>query len=615
MNYQMLDEFFQGHSTHAYELFGAHVADNGVTFTVYAPEARSVQVEGDFNGWDGNRNWLTKIDYRGVWEGFVPEAREYQLYKLLIETKDGQWVEKADPYGRYGELRPRFSSIIVDGFKFPWTDKRWCNHRSLNYDKPVNIYEVHAGGWKKDQFGNWYTYNQLTKELIPYVKEKGYTHIEFMPLMNHPFDGSWGYQIAGFYALTSKYGTVYEFQNFVNEAHKAGIGVIMDFVAVHFASDSYGLCAFDGSKVYEYQNENEKSQWGSFNFDLGKDPVRSFLMSAANYWVNQYHLDGLRMDAVSNMIFWDGNKNRGENNGALEFIRRFNGKLAYEHPGLMLIAEDSSDYPKVTADTADGGLGFHYKWDLGWMNDTLSYYKKDPIFRKYHHNALTFSMMYYWSERFMLPLSHDEVVHGKGTIINKMWGLYGEKFAQCKNLYTYMMTHPGKKLNFMGNEIGHFREFDEMKQLDWFLLDYPTHQTFERAITDLHRIYLAHPAFWKYDYDLKGFHWINADDASASVYSYYREDEHDCFVVLLNMTPNGYEQFSIGVPYKGTYEEIFNSEKSIYGGQDMVNYTPVTSFEGSYREFKQMITVRLAPFAGIIFHVKKPRVRKHKTEE
>ncbi|MBQ4011803.1 MAG: hypothetical protein II602_04595, partial [Erysipelotrichales bacterium] len=353
MNYQMLDEFFQGHSTHAYELFGAHVADNGVTFTVYAPEARSVQVEGDFNGWDGNRNWLTKIDYRGVWEGFIPEAREYQLYKLLIETKDGQWVEKADPYGRYGELRPRFSSIIVDGFKFPWTDKRWCDHRSLNYDKPVNIYEVHAGGWKKDQFGNWYTYNQLTKELIPYVKEKGYTHIEFMPLMNHPFDGSWGYQIAGFYSLTSKYGTVYEFQNFVNEAHKAGIGVIMDFVAVHFASDSYGLCAFDGSKVYEYQNENEKSQWGSFNFDLGKDPVRSFLMSAANYWVNQYHLDGLRMDAVSNMIFWDGNKNRGENNGALEFIRRFNGKLAYEHPGLMLIAEDSSDYPKVTADMYD----------------------------------------------------------------------------------------------------------------------------------------------------------------------------------------------------------------------------------------------------------------------
>ena len=601
MDRNQLEAFFQGKSANAYELFGSHVNKEGVTFTVYAPEALSVQVEGDFNQWNGSQSWLSKIDDRGVWEITVPEAKEYQLYKYIIETKNHEWFEKADPYARYSQLRPEWSSIIVDGMNYKWTDKKWMNNRSLNYDKPMNIYEVHAGGWRRDEFGNWYTYKKLAEELIPYVKEKGYTHIELMPLMNHPFDGSWGYQIAGFYSCTSRYGTIYEFQDFVNECHKNGIGVIMDFVAVHFASDGFGLVNFDGSKVYEYANENAQSQWGSFNFDLGKDPVRSFLMSAGNYWITNFHLDGLRMDAVSNMIFWEGNKNRGENDGALTFIRRFNHTLNNLHPEVMMIAEDSSDYPKVTLPLDEGGLGFHYKWDLGWMNDTLNYYKKDPVFRKYHQNQLSFSMMYFWSEKFVLPLSHDEVVHGKATIIDKMWGLYGEKFAQNRNLNVYMMTHPGKKLNFMGNELGHFREFDEAKELDWFLLKYPAHIGFEKSVVDLNHLYLDHPAFWKYDYDFRGFRWIDADNSDYSTFSYYREDDKECFVVVLNMTPTSHEQFVVGVPYSGKYKEVYNSESAMYGGCDMVNPKVITSRKQKFKECDHVITIRLAPFAGVIF--------------
>lgn len=613
MNQQLMDTFFAGHCLDAYQIFGAHVEETpeaGVRFTVYAPHAKNVQVAGDFNGWDGNRSWLAKIDERGVWSGFVAGASEFALYKYRIETSQGQWIEKADPYGTYSELRPKWSSIVVDGQKYAWHDDGWMAQRSKNYDRPVNIYEVHAGGWKRDELGNWYTFRRLEQELIPYVKEFGFTHIELMPLCAYPFDGSWGYQIFGYYSLTSRYGTVYDFQHFVEACHQAGIGVIMDFVPVHFASDAYGLVNFDGGHVYEYAKDiDANSEWGTYNFDLWSETTRSFLMSAASYWVQTYHIDGLRMDAISNVIFWQGNKNRGVNEGALAFIRRMNYNLSQRYPTVMLIAEDSSDFPKVTHSTLDMGLGFDYKWDLGWMNDTLKYYKRDPIYRKYHHHDLTFSMAYFYSERFLLPLSHDEVVHGKLSIINKMWGSYDQKFAQCKNLMTYMMTHPGKKLNFMGNEIGHFREFDEAKELDWFLMKYPRHQAFTRAVRDLMKIYAAHSAFSRYDYTWDGFQWIDADNNEQSIYSYEREDETGCFVVVLNMTPASYEEFRIGVPYKGTYTELYNTEKDIYEGCNMCNFKPVKTQNKPFQQQKQSMVIRIAPFAGVIFHHKKRKPR------
>ena len=604
----MIDAFFNGTSFDAYQLFGAHISKDkqGVDFTVYAPHAKNVQVAGDFNGWDGNWNWLTKIDDRGIWHVHVLEAKEYHLYKYRIETNDG-WVEKADPYATYSELRPNWASIIVDTNNFKWTDSKWLKKRSKCFEEPLNIYEVHFGGWKRNEFEQWYTYKQLEIELIPYVLENGYTHIEIMPIFAYPFDGSWGYQIFGFYSLTSRYGTAHDFQHFVDTCHKNGIGVIIDFVPVHFASDGYGLVKFDGSEVYEYPKDYDaNSEWGTFNFDLGKDTVRSFMMSCTKYWVERYHIDGIRVDAVSNLIYWQGNKNRGTNEGALEFVRRLNNGLEQQYPTVMKIAEDSSDYPNVTVPVNDGGLGFDYKWDLGWMNDTLKYYKRDVGYRKHHHNDITFSMAYYHSERFLLPFSHDEVVHGKLTILNKMWGDYDQKFAQCKNLFTYMMTHPGKKLNFMGNEIGHFREFDDQKQLDWFLLKYPRHKAFARAIKDLMLIYKGHDSLYKYDYAQNGFKWIDPDNNEQSVFSYYRESDKECLVVILNMNLNSYEEFTVGVPYSGKYIEIFNSEKDIYEGCNMCNFKPISSKKERFKEFENTITCRIAPLSGIILlHTKR----------
>lgn len=613
MKLERFNCFFEGRTIEAYKLFGAHKEDKGIRFTVYAPNAKNVQVSGEFNGWNGACGWMEKIDERGVWSAYIPNAKEYQLYKYLIETHSG-WIAKADPYATYSELRPRWNSIIVDGTNYAWDDAKWMKKRTKNFDKPMNVYEVHAGSWKRDMFGNWYTYKQLEEELIPYVVNNGYTHIELMPLAAHPFDGSWGYQIFGFYSLTSRYGTVFDFQHFVDACHKAGIGVIMDFVPVHFASDAYGLQNFDGSHVYEYDKDMDaKSEWGTYNFDLWKDTTRSFLMSSAAYWLDVYHVDGLRMDAISNVIYWQGNQNRGENKGALEFIKRMNTLLNEIYPNVMLIAEDSSAFPNVTKSTLEDGLGFDYKWDLGWMNDTLKYYKRDPIYRKYHHNDLTFSMAYFYSEKFLMPLSHDEVVHGKGTIINKMWGSYEQKFAQCKNLFTYMMTHPGKKLNFMGNEIAHFREFDEQKELDWFLLKYPKHEAFARAMTDLMHIYQHNSAFSKYDYEYKGFKWIDPDNADDSVYSYYREDEKGCYVVVLNMTPNSFEEFTIGVPHAGKYIEMYNTEKDIYDGCNMCNYEPIKSVKKPFKHFENSLVCRLAPFAAVIFKCEKARGRKSTT--
>lgn len=603
MDYKIIEEFHKGHCLNAYDVYGAHFEDDGVRFTVWAPHAKSVEVLGPFNNWGENPIYLDKITDQDF-SGFVKGVKENTMYRYRIETPEGEKVQKSDPFAFYSELRPSTNSITMKLDTFKWADKMWMKKRTKNFDRPVNIYEVHAGGWKKGEDNKWLTYEELAEQLIPYVVENGYTHIELMPLNEHPFDGSWGYQASGYYSCTSRYGEPRGFMKFVNMAHKAGIGIIMDVVPVHFVKDNFGLRLFDGRPCYEYNNENAESEWGTCNFDLWKEEVRSFLMSSMAFWCDKYHVDGIRMDAISNVIYWGGNKSRGENQGGLDFLKRTNYYLSAKFPGLMLIAEDSSDFGAVTHSTLDGGLGFDYKWDMGWMNDTLKYYKIDPIYRQWNHNLINWSMAYFYQERFVMTFSHDEVVHGKKTILDKMWGTYEQQFAQTRNLYLYMMTHPGKKLNFMSNEIGQIREFDEMKENDWFLLKYPVHDAFRRYTSDLNKIYYYHPSLYKYDYEQKGYKWIDADNAKQSIYSYYREADDECLVVILNMTPVSYEAFSVNVPYKGTYTELINSEKDIYSGCNMCNYRPIRSKYDKINK-RDFITIRIAPFAGIIFTCKK----------
>lgn len=601
------EKFHQGHCLDAHKYYGAHFdyeSAPGVRFTTYAPNARNVQLVGSFNNWEKPLNLERLSD--GSWTVFVPDVAEWTLYKYKIEQADGNWVEKSDPYAFASELRPKSANLVVNLGNFPWRDQMWVNRREKYFDKPMNIYELHLGSWMKRDAHEWMNYEEIAHQLIPYVKEMGFTHVELMPLTEYPFDGSWGYQAHGYFSLTSRYGTPKQFMTFVDECHLNDIGVILDFVPVHFVKDNYGLRSFDGTPLFEYPNPHDaNSQWDTLNFDLWKEEVRSFLLSSASFWLETYHVDGLRIDAVSNIIFWHGNKNNGTNDGATAFIRRLNYYLNVRYPGVIMMAEDSSDYPKVTHPTTEMGLGFDYKWDLGWMNDTLKYYSLDPVYRQFHHHQLTFSMAYFYSENFILPLSHDEVVHGKGTIINKLWGDYKQKFAQARNLYAYMYSHPGKKLNFMGNELAHFREFDENVEQDWFLLGYHTHHSFNRFFRDLSHIYKHHSCLSHHDYKHHGFKWIDADNASQSIYSYYREDEESVMIVILNMTPVSYESYRIGVPYKGSYTEIINTEKDIYDGCNMCNFEPLVSEKHEAHRFDNSILVRIAPFAGVYLEMKK----------
>ncbi len=446
INQKILEKFHQGMCLNAYEVFGAHFENvnstNGVRFTVWAPEAIAISVVGEFNNWDGQANVMQRYEHDGsVWTVFVEGVREMAMYKYRIQTRDGRIVERADPYGFFSELRPGTASKVFDMEHYGWTDGPWMVHRSRNFDRALNIYEAHIGSWKlkkeatAEKDGEFFSYDEMIDELIPYVKKMGYTHLELMPLAEHPFDGSWGYQVTGYYSATSRYGTPKQLMNFINACHRENIGVIMDYVPAHFVKDAHGLYEFDGSCLYGYPDDYRRySEWDTVYFDLGREEVRSFMMSCLNFWATYYHIDGIRFDAVSNLIFWKGNKNMGINDGAMDFMKRMNFHLHENFPTLMTIAEDSSDYPGVTKPTVEGGLGFDYKWDLGWMNDTLKYMGRDPIYRQYHHNDLTFSMAYYFSEKFILPFSHDEVVHSKGTIIDKIYGDFDMKFAQLKTL-------------------------------------------------------------------------------------------------------------------------------------------------------------------------------------
>ena len=611
MAFGLLYDFLMGQTIEAYKYFGAHFVkqdgQEGVVFRVYAPLAKEISVIGEFNSWDPRNHRMNKIDESGVFEIFIPNVKNYQTYKYHILNALGQYVDKQDPFGYFSEMRNGSCSKLFDIDGFIWHDKKYMSKRDRNFDRPMSIYEVHIGSWLGRDGDRFLSYEEVADKLIEYVIEHGYTHIEVMPITQYPFDGSWGYQATGFYSVDSRYGNPFQLMSFIDRCHKAGIGVILDYVVVHFATDDFALERFDGSTLYEYNGENEYSQWGSKLFDLSKDPVRSFLMSGIDYFISYFHFDGVRLDAISNVIYWHGDCSRGENTGAIEFIKRLTGKIHIKHPDVMLIAEDSSAYQGVTKPLEYGGLGFDYKWDLGWMNDTLKYYEKDPIYRKYHHNGITFSMAYFYSENFLLPLSHDEVVHGKGTIINKMWGNYEQKFAQLRNLYTYMWSHPGKKLNFMGNELASFDEWSEEKSLPWNLLSYPKHDSILRMVRDLNLIYKSEKAMYMEEYNPAHFQWLMADNTAQSIFAFRRTYGDETLVFIFNMTPNYYEYINIGVPFEGEYVEIFNSDKDVYSGYNQYNGLPLKTMNMSWWNQPQTICIKLASFGALILKHKKTK--------
>ncbi len=610
MAYGLLYDFLYGQTTKAYEYFGCHFVKqgetNGAIFRVYAPQAKEVSVIGEFNGWNPGEGRMNKVDDCGVYELFVPYVNEYQSYKYHLLGADNKWHDKADPYGFLSEYKPGSCSRTFSLDNFFWHDEDWMKKRSRNFDEAVSIYEMHLGSWLGMQDGRYLSYEEIADHLIPYLQQHGYTHVEIMPINQYPFDGSWGYQATGFFSVDSRYGNPKQLMSFVDRMHQAGFGVILDFVIVHFATDDFGLVKWDGTNLYEGTGDQERSQWGSYLFDLGKDPVRSFLLSSVNFFVNYFHFDGVRFDAISNVIYYHGDCSKGENSGAIEFIKRLTGKIHNEHPSVMLIAEDSSAYAGVTKPLEYGGLGFDYKWDLGWMNDTLKYYGKDPIYRKYHHHQLTFSMAYFYSDNFMLPLSHDEVVHGKGTIINKMWGNYDQKFAQIRNLYTYQWAHPGKKLNFMGNELASFDEWNETKSLPWNLKSFPKHDSVSRLTRDLNLIYKAEKAMHFEEHNPAHFQWLMADNADQSIYAFKRQVGDETLVFVFNMTPYYYENYDLGVTEDGEYVEIFNSDKDVYGGYNQYNGLPLLAHEGWCFNQRYKITIKIASFGAMIFkHVTK----------
>ena len=606
MDENLIYDFLNGQTIEAHNYFGAHAevrdGQHGFVFRLYAPCASDVSVIGDFNGWDYGASKLAKIHDCGIWEIFIPGVVDYQKYKYHFKTARGNYVDKADPYAFFAEMRPGSCSKIFNNKNFAWHDDDWLRQRTRNFDKPMSIYEMHLGSWRgKAEDGHILSYEEIAEPLIQYIHENGFTHVEFMPLCQYPFDGSWGYQATGFFSVDSRYGNPFQLMSLVDRLHQAGIGCIIDFAPVHFALDKWALANFDGTHMYEYGGKYRVSPWGSLQFDLGKDPVRSFLMSAMNYFVDYFHFDGVRVDAVSNIIYYNGDASIGVNEGAVEFVKRLTAKIHIAHDSVMMIAEDSTSFAGTTKPTEYGGLGFDYKWDLGWMNDTLKYYSKDPIYKKYEHNKLTFSMAYFYADNFMLPLSHDEVVHGKGTIINKMWGDYYQKFNLIRNLYTYQFAHPGKKLNFMGNELGSFDEWNENKSLPWNLKTFPKHDSVSRCMRDLNLIYRSEKAMYFEEHNPAHFRWLMVDNNDQSVFAFERTVDDDTLVFVFNMTPNFYDRYTVPILHGGTYKEIFNSDKDVYSGDNQFNGLPIKTEDGSFEGLPYHMEIKLGSFAACIF--------------
>ena len=591
-------EFYNGESTNAYELLGCHkVADGQYHFAVWAPNAKEVCVVGDFNNWLFAHDKLELQD--GIWQITV-EARAGDCYKFAITTQFGNILYKADPYARYAEVRPKSASIIYDPAEpFEWTDEKWISKQKKKdiYKSPISVYEVHAGSWRRHYDGRMYSYRDLAKHLVPYVKKMGYTHVEFMPLMEHPFDGSWGYQVTGFYAPTSRYGTPDDLKYLINQFHKAGIGVIMDWVPAHFCKDAHGLMEFDGTCCYESADEYKKEHksWGTRIFDYSRFEVKSFLVSNALYWLKEFHFDGLRVDAVASMLYLDYDRKEGEwqpnkwggkeNLEAIDFLRQLSCKVFEACPYALFVAEESTAFPKVTHPTYVGGLGFNYKWNMGWMNDVLSYVKTDTLWRADNHNKLTFSMCYAYSENYMLPLSHDEVVHMKGSLINKMFGDYDTKFAQLKALLGYQFSHPGKKLNFMGVELAQWNEWNEDKELDWMLLTYPKHDSHKLFVQELNKAYKKYKPLYQNDSNWEGFKWLLPDDSQNSVLAYERLDKKgNAVLVIINFSIYDYRKYGFYMD-AGQYNLVLNSDEYKYGGNGVEVIDKVTTNDEGYAEF------------------------------
>lgn len=620
-----LDTYLFAKGTHyeIYEKMGAHLAEEdgkaGTYFSVWAPNARSVSVVGDFNNWDRTAHPMQPVQQSGIWDIFVPGVKAGDLYKFAVETSQGYTVLKADPYGNQSQLRPDNASVVADIRYFDWTDQAWRKeHQEKKTESPMAIYEVHPGSWKKDPSmpGEFYNFKKLAVELADYVLEMGYTHVELIGLSEHPFDGSWGYQVSGYYAPTARYGTPADFMYFVNYMHDHGIGVILDWVPAHFPKDEFGLGRFDGTALYEHQDprKGEHPEWGTYCFNYGRTEVSNFLVANALFWIEKFHVDGLRVDAVASMLYLDFGRSSGnwipnedggnQNYEAITFLKHLNSIVAQRNPGAMMIAEESTAWPKVTGDVEDGGLGFTYKWNMGWMHDFLEYMKCDPIFRKYHQNQITFSFMYAYSENYVLVLSHDEVVHLKKSMIYKMPGTMPEKFGNLRAAYGLMMMHPGKKLLFMGQDFAQTAEWNEAKSLDWHLLEkYPEHQQLNHYYCDLLHFYQNEPALYELDDSPEGFAWINGSDAEHNMLTFCRmtKDKKNCLLCHFNFSPVAYENFQSGVLCPGTYTEVFNSNAAEYGGTGLVNPEPIEAVKESWDFKDYSIKYHLGAYGVCIF--------------
>ena len=623
--------FYQGKNYEAYKFFGVHVRKKGrgkiFTFRVWAPNAASVSVVGDFNGWDRNANPMALIA-DGVWEAEIPKLKQFDSYKYSIETADGRIILKADPYANHFETRPGTASKIYES-SFEWSDKNWFNEKKKRviYKSPMNVYEVHLSSWKRPDEEIFFDYITFAREIIPYLKKMSYTHIEFMPLTEYPFDGSWGYQVIGYYAPTSRFGTPDDFRKMIDMFHEAGIGVILDWVPAHFPKDGAGIYMFDGSYCYEYADERkrEHKSWRTHVFDYGKAEVCSFLISSACYWFDEFHVDGLRVDAVASMLYLDYDRRDGEwcaniyggneNLEAVEFLKHLNEAVFAKHPDALMIAEESTAWPLVTKPTDIGGLGFNFKWNMGWMNDMLSYMSLDPIYRAFNHDKLTFSFFYCFSENYVLPISHDEVVHGKCSMINKMPGTYEQKFDSYRAFLAYMMAHPGKKLLFMGQEFGQMSEWNYETQLDWNLMDFDSHRKLLKFSEKLNKFYAENSPLWENDDSWSGFSWISNDDYKQSVIAFRRiDDSGNEIIAVCNFVPVERTDYKIGVPMKGRYKLVFNSDAEEFGGSGVTEKSFKTKHYAMHG-FDESISMTLAPLSVVYLKYAPVKKRASKTAD
>lgn len=616
----------EGRHFESYTKLGAHLHEvngvKGVHFAVWAPNAYRVSVVGRFNNWDRRLHGMRRLEDSGFWELFIPGLAEWELYKFDIHSHNqGYRAEKTDPYGFFTEMRPRTASIVVDMTKYQWQDEAWMQAREARgtttlLSSPMNIYEVHLGSWKRKANHEWLTYRELADDLVRYLKEMHYTHVELMPVSEHPFDGSWGYQVTGYFAITSRFGTPQDFMYFVDQCHQNGIGVIVDWVPAHFPKDGTALSYFDGTHLYEHADprQGEHPDWGTYIFNFGRNEVRNFLISSALFWLKEYHIDGLRVDAVSSMLYLDFGRKAGEwipnqyggnqNLEAMQFLQEANTVIHTECPGTFTVAEESTSWGMVSRPTFVGGLGFTFKWNMGWMHDSLLYMAKDPIHRRYHHHNMTFSLMYAWSENFVLSISHDEVVHLKGSLINKMPGDWWQKMASVRAYLGFQATHPGKQLLFMGQEFGQWREWSEERSLDWHLVEqFEPHAKLKAWVRDLNQFYLEQPALWEHDFDPSGFEWIEANDADNSIFAFlrYADNRDDFLVVVCNFTPVARDHYRVGVPLLGFYKELINSDSEFYGGGNVGNNGGVWAQRHEAQGRPHSIQITIPPLGIVVF--------------